>query len=675
METLHSVKKGCPPYSQPSQWELLNTAVPVVSSRQWTTALSPRAGGGWNFIGQSYPGQHDPDPVDQYVVQLETGITTITQTNREGYCHEALSIETQLRSANGKIWFPGHKMFLSWYDPADASIHELPQIVDSDHPQIFDAVFYTHEFGPDGILYLGTQSTNILMGTQRTIILPTVWAVDTVTDPPTVTRKGAVGKDRDPNVPTNYCYRIAPDTNTAEKWIYVCVGQSPWELAALNLSTGFMKILPPSVPSNGYMKFDAKDEGWVVTKYDPNDPDPNNRRKQYWCIDGAIDHEYFEGYDPSTLPFTARSVKAAADPLTSHPGVDASAGVGLVKWVSPTGWKDVPYTVTNKRPQNIESLTTLPARTSLTDETILGNVNQYQGFFRYTPRTHKVEWYGNWANGLSKPNVLVHSNGLVYLAGYPNCALYAYTPSKQWNPPANPTRLGYYHSVNGAKYNSFLVAAGNGRIYSAGRCERDFTGSGVGYCISDGETGKFYGNAPDISNLAHFNPQGLIVDDANDRVVLSTIIDTNVPSPPAEAQLIVYNLDLLELTRYSVKPPLSVLKDTGALFMSNIPGIVIGLSRLSKLLYRFDILRGTLLAYRNLPFVVSNSWQDPLTGCIYVAVGPALYTINKATLELLPLIKRPEIEQLDESVPNHFCVSGTKFVVANKSNLYTLGDI
>ncbi len=195
----------------------------------------------------------------------------------------------------------------------------------------------------------------------------------------------------------------------------------------------------------------------------------------------------------------------------------------------------------------------------------------------------------------------------------------------------------------------------------AGRCERDFTGSGVGYFTIN--EGTFTGNRANIANLTHFNPQGLIVDDAIDRVVLSTIIDKNVPSPPAQAQLIVYNRELLELTRYTVLPG---LQDTGALFISDTPGVVIGLSRFSKLLYRFDIISGTLLTHKDLADVVSNSWQDPLTGCIYVVVGPTLYTINKDTLDVLPLTELSQI-----SGANHFCVSGTKLIIANTSNLFT----
>ncbi len=118
-------------------------------------------------------------------------------------------------------------MYLSWHDPAMPDRRTPTDHRQTEHQRIIDTCFYTHQFGPDGTLYLGTQSTNRL---PKKIGLSMQ-----LNELPTGNRKGAVGKN-EIRLSLRTIVMIAPDTNTVEKWIYVCVGKNPWKLAALNLS-------------------------------------------------------------------------------------------------------------------------------------------------------------------------------------------------------------------------------------------------------------------------------------------------------------------------------------------------------------------------------------------------------------------------------------------------------
>lgn len=56
-------------------------ATPVVSARQWSTGLSPRNGGGWKFITQSFNYDNDV-PTEWVLIDIEEGTVGLTEGPR-----------------------------------------------------------------------------------------------------------------------------------------------------------------------------------------------------------------------------------------------------------------------------------------------------------------------------------------------------------------------------------------------------------------------------------------------------------------------------------------------------------------------------------------------------------------------------------------------------------------
>jgi len=377
------------------------------------------------------------------VKDLTTSPTsTITDVSHDSYANSLFQISNQLRAPNGRIFFPEAVNYLMYYDPADEMVHQLGPVVDTAHGRI-DDIFYNAVFGPDENLYMGTQSQQ----------LPMVCSVDPTTTPPTIRIIEHVGRTRISSL--SYAYYLQADTVTAKKTLYAAVGKDPWELVAIDITTGDQTVLK-SIPATGNIAFvtgreDAK--YGIVCKCDTDLHNPDNVTTQLWCVD-LTTYEYTAGYDPKHLPFTTRNVTPVSNPIISPPQVDYSSGIGLVRW-RPNGstgpWKSVPYKVNNAAPVKIESLLPLP------DGTVLGNVEQYLGFFHYDPAKSSTTWYGEWAGGLSGgPRLVV--NGTVWMAGYPNGTLYSYDPARPWSPsdPANPVHHGNY-AASGMKYADYFA--------------------------------------------------------------------------------------------------------------------------------------------------------------------------------------------------------------------------
>jgi hypothetical protein len=97
---------------------------PVKTSRLWTDALVPRAGDGWNWIGQFY-NYRDALPTEWVVINLEGVVAPqhyfddpYTVGDRGHYANENFGISNQLRAANGRIFFPAYSGWWWYYDPA-----------------------------------------------------------------------------------------------------------------------------------------------------------------------------------------------------------------------------------------------------------------------------------------------------------------------------------------------------------------------------------------------------------------------------------------------------------------------------------------------------------------------------------------------------------------------------
>lgn len=604
---LVKAKAGTAPLAETS------IGTPVRSSRAWVNALAPNARGGWNFITQIYE-YHSPDPVEWFVIDLDTGKYTVAQ--RQTGIYARTQIKNEILAANGRIFFPENETFMDYYDPADETLKQLGRIVD---PPGDNKFIYRLELGSDGKLYGGTQSNK----------LPVVFQLD----PETLAVKilGSVGQHR---IGYSYAYYLAPDP----PWLYVAVGENPWELFAVNLTTGAQTLLATR-SDHAFMHFERHPEGFTASMT-TGLRTAQQQKETVWLADGKM-FPFQPGYDPAHLPFKPRSVEPKAGRLENPPEIDTTAltpdasGIGHVRWRpagSPDPWHDVTFQTKYTSPVDLESLVALP------DGTLLGNATQYHGFFRYDPKTGALTSYG--PHGPSQ-GARVVMNGKVYIAGYPNGVLYELDPTKPWTSSAsidgkdgaNPRKLGTFQTTQ-THYAYALVPAANGRLYYAGRRERDGTGSGIGYYDPKSET--FAGHD---DNLGAVDPDGLAVLDAVHEVVFSGQQRDPAAGP---GQLVVYDEDLHELERLVVKPDLD---HTGELYAVPGTSLVLGVIRADtdpkrrthhpnqiNAIYRYDISAKRIV-----------DWQDtgqigPATlrtsdGSVWVVIDGMLTQIDPATFE------------------------------------------
>lgn len=584
-------------------------ATPVRSSRQWATALSPNAAGtGWNYIACCWPFR-DPNPLEWVVVKDLTGSPTQTSFSTERNYPVSGSIAAQFRAPNGRIFFPSVSLYTSYYDPTTESVAQLGPVVET--PPVGEHTstsFYSARFDTAGLLYMGTQESESRP------------ACIVVTDPATLTQTilGYVGENA--LVYTTYAYDLVPDTGTATKYVYVAYGQSPWQLWALNITPGpqfgtATKLY--EVTAAGRVTLESRTNGWVAV-IQTNVGQPDDVLTRYWLLDGTM--YPWNSSSPTTPPVNApagRVITPASNPLVNPPSVDTTRGVGQVLWrFGSADWTLVEYDVEHSEDTKIESLI------ALSDGTALGNAEQYQGFFRYTPATGQTAWYGNWESGVSEP-VMVEAGGLVYICGYPSSSLFVYTPSLPWISGTNPRLLGTYRATSHSHFAYCLEhCESNNRLYSLGRRDRDGVGAGLGYY--DISAASFTGTSAD---LTFANPVGLIVLPEIQRIVASL-----TPLDGSAGVLVVFNYGLTEVARWT---PSASWTDPGKLYTCNDGRCVVGVSATNGVAYRYDVVSGSLQKSVSLGGTVSASTQPTRGGEILAGIGGAsMKSIDPNTLQV-----------------------------------------
>lgn len=563
---------------------------PVISSRQWTTALSPNAAGtGWNYIVASWPG--GSVPIEWVVLKDLTGTPTqeIDETLSGFYPNSNFQYTTQVRAQNGRIFFPLYRLYTAYYDPTTEEVVQIGPVVEDPpiNPNASTA-FYAASFDVDGLLYFATQESQ-----NRPSCI-----VVTDTDTLEQTILGYVGENA--NAYTTYGYHIAPDTITAEKYIYVAYGQDPWQLWALNITPGpNMGVATKlyEVPATGNIAFtNISGEGWVAVIH-TNVGQPDDIVTRWWCLDGAI-YEYTSGEPPPAGAPATRNVTPASNPLVDNPELDTSAGVGVVGWRNGDSgpYTYVNYSVTYKTPVPIQSL--VPS-----NDGIVGNAEQYNGWFQYYEDTDSVTWFGTQGGHVSR-GPRINPDGTIYIAGYPNGVMYSYDPDADWDPDTNPLLLGYvglngtqYAGIKYASYMAWAGAAGaEGRVYVCGTRERNGVGSGIGYW--DKATGGFAGTYAE-AGMSEALPAGLCVLSSISRVVMST----ELINPPGTANLYVFDYDFNLIGTLPVIPDLDNL---GQIYETSTPNVITGIvqgSGNSIGLWQYNVQTETFIQYVELPII------------------------------------------------------------------------
>lgn len=592
-------------------------ATPVVSARQWTTGLAPRDGGGWKFITQSFNYDNDV-PTEWVLIDIEEGVVSLSEGPNRVFSNSNYQVPSantgsvdnnQIRDASGRIFFPErsnpdneNELNIAYYDPDDEAIHQIPTFTDPSGDR--HSIVYKLVFDNAGTtLYGGTQA---VAGD-----VPYVFALDPATL--AITPIGSVGTA---GAQARYAYSIAKDEGPGADFLYVAVGQEFWELVSIDLTTNTpTTLITTSGPGFQFIELEQRAEGWSANVYD------NGVQTRYWLADGAISPYPGAGAPPGG----ARTITPYQNPLASPPELDWSRGIGFLLW-RPNGstgeWTEIEYQVTYTGPIDLESLAAQQSGV------IIGNAQQYNGFFNYRASSSTSTWFGNWPLGVSQPALCVVNNQTVYISGYPSGATYRYNPQEAWAPDGtasgNPSALGSFGTD--VRYPYFLIHCEiNDRLYAAGRQERDSLGSGVGYYDIANET-----FTTEDTDLDEYTPRGFVVLEDEGLVVFSGELLPGAVAP--EAELVVYDLDLVEQNRWVVQ---AGLQNTGLLCETNDPQIVFGLTTDSPiLLYRMNVVTGELLdSVEYGAGLVGGYAKRPADGSLWVEISQDLVRINVNTLE------------------------------------------
>ena len=613
---------------------------PVKSSRLWTDALVPRADGGWNWIGQFY-NDKDEHPTEWVVMNLETGErhhcfdVPYTPGTRGHQANSKFRISNQLRAANGRVFFPAESAWWWYYDPETQTVVDGGRVPDST-----DSLLYSMVFNHNGeMLYGGT------LGNSDSSGLPEVLTIDP--DTLVVTPLCRVGSA---HVHTHnaYAYYLCADGD----WLYVLVGEDIWEVVAVNLrtTTKTQTILNPTTTPIARAWFEQKPEGMTVKLQESGQPD-----SQLWIVEGKL-YPYDEHYIPGDLPFPQGNTTPYTNPITAPPEIDESLCPGLLKWrpnQSTGAWTEMPFCITYPGPIPIESLLLLP------DGSLLGDVVDYQGFFRFHPASGSMSVSGPFP-GVTEGRSRLVVGGKAYISGYPNAPLWEYDPNAPFATTGprdtwNPKYLREYSdgvSLSGVKRSVTLAySSKSDRLYMAGLRDRSGHGAGIGYY--DFPSKQFAG----LNAGLHFYVGGLglvVFDNLFNNaglVVFSGTIGDNPDFPgqtPPVAELVLYDLDLNQ----GIEPQARELGllDTGYLFRTSEPTVVVGLSRSGQLLYRWDIVLKQLLNSVTLPSDVGIATQGP-SGIITTVFDSTLVQIDPLTLEMtsLGILDDPAITSIVQS--------------------------
>lgn len=633
-------------------------ALPYVSARPFHGGAGRNARGGWNAIVQymnykyttgftyeripiegtqnSYVAFREVDqrpPAEWVVIDLEAG-------NSRAFEWPGFHATASVTAENGRVFFGVDFLHILYYDPASAEVRMLGQIAEW-VPFTNDRSFYRMLAGPDGMIYATTQSYNHCTAVLR--LNPDTLEYKLIDKVGTGTRATKL----------TYGYYLAVDP----PWAYVAVGQEEWELFAVNMDTGEKRLLGRCVGTGArivvsdgrgeicsatlsapYAEGETAPEGMLNKAGGHIVYTEKGSRESVWLVDGTAIPAVHEAGQP--LPYTPMSKKTYARiewlntkplPASPTPVVDQASlppgpeGSGSIRW-RPAGdegdWRTAPFAIRHGEALEIEALSLLP------DGSLLGNVKSYQGFFRYDPGTARIERYPQHGpSGVQ--SVLV--DGKVYFAGYPNMVLWCYDPAQPWTSTGkgsagdvstNPHLITTFGQGTAEGHHMRrILDGGNGRLYLLGRRERWSTGSALGYY--EIASGAKKGLPTDMKEL---NPQGMVVLPELGRVVVSGQV------AEGEAQLRVYDLDLNDVERLTVKPG---LKETGRLYAVPAAGRFIGI--LDRELYLFDLNAKQVVRSKELDDAVRGGiFTRPADGSLWLIVGDRLCRLDPDTLEPTP---------------------------------------
>jgi hypothetical protein len=426
-----------------------------------------------------------------------------------------------------------------------------------------------------------------------------------------------------------------------------------WYLVAVNLKTGEQKVLLES-PSERVMDILERFPGcYARVPQDGGAPDkeswlyhvevipmtnstpPWPKQTSPWDKAMPKPEVYFGQIDPDekgNAMLWHRSREAANAEKTRPPqSTDAKPTPEQL------GWKSIRLNEVETYPHRINPLSVLP------DGRLYGTGDDYVGTFLFDPKTGQNTYCGP-RTGLAPYTTIVCGDKL-YSSGYAGGPLWVYDPKRPWNlgkggpptqpPPgdasaaSNPRRNVEFKMTRVAINHSSALGA-DGKIYSGGFGERNYTGGGFGWY--DPTTGKLDGFWRPLSGyMVHW----IAPVDSGRLIVLSTSTaadEQNNHRPTDEAKLFVHDVNEQKIVREIV--PVAKARATG-LITEAAPGRLLGLTvegaKYGKpgagILYGIDVATGDVLFRKTLPWPVSVDdywphWVDPSYEYLSLARGP-----------------------------------------------------
>ncbi|MFA7160351.1 MAG: hypothetical protein WC299_13710 [Kiritimatiellia bacterium] len=573
---------------------------PVRTARDNIQTLAPDAKGRWQFICQTmnYKGTYDytdkgrkvPFTFDRRKVPgTERNYVVFNETDRRPDAEwVVLDLESgklrvfdmpgfhfttigAVRADNGRVFFFGDFMQVYYYEPQDGEMKILGEIAPWIPARNENRSFYKTCLGPDGKAYATTQA----YGGKTAVVQ---------VDPDALTWKiiTGVGVSRPSGLTYGYYMGLGLP------WVYVAVGQDHWELMAVNIETGEKRCLAERKGPGARITVSDDGNGAVTAGLSGD-----GKSEKVWCIDGKMEPVKEGEKQPRAAAPNGKKLQdpPKAPELDKDRPLEIGGDGSATVWWRPADdkgeWRSAQFRIKRAEPEWIESLTALP------DGSLLGNVRQYHGWFRYHPAQKRTEYFGH--GGPSGPRTCI-LDGKAYYAGYPNCTMSVYDPARPWkivdkNVPTdsknNPALVGSFgQGVTESHFAKLLLPGPNGRIYLVGRRERWSTGTGLGYY--DVATKKRIGLGQDMKE---FHVQGAALLPKLNRLVLSGSGNGN--------QFFVYDLDL------KVQEPIALkegLPNTGQIqgigHDSRILGLVGGETNDS--LYLFDVEKKSVVLWKEL---------------------------------------------------------------------------
>ncbi len=604
---------------------------PVDAVRAWDGCIQANGTGGFRWIKPFYtppslvPCEFVIADLDQnsWTNYLETGWTA----GKSGkYPSQNFGPHHQLRAANGRIFMPSSKCGV-YYAETDGTVHDLGRVqLPAGGGNAPDSTTYSMVFNTDGSLLLGGSGAS-----SNTDHRPLVFKLD----PSTLTMTFLARVGSTTRTLNGYSYYLWAVGN----WLYALCGEEVWDVVAINITTGVATTLATETV-NAWAYFVQIPGKGLTVQLVKNNRIAGEVVTQSWLIDGAL-VAYTVGVDP---PGGNVDVTPYSNVLANMPQIDeALIQQHVVKWRpfgSSGSWTKNKFDISHTDPMAVDSLATLPDGVS-----VLGDVEQYQGFYRVNS-DGSIENYGAW-NAVTEGSARCVANGKMYISGYPNGILEEYDPGADWDIATttlaalrNPKLLGSYSngvSFSGVKRaNALAYGATPSRLYMAGLRDRTAIGAGIGYYNFSG-TPKFAGH---FTGLNFYRGHlGLVVSSLG-YVIFGGLIGDDPAHPggtPTEAQIIIHDVHLVELERQT---PVAGMLDTGRLYMrASEPSVVIGLSIDGQRAWRWDFVIRTLLASVDLSAegAIGVSTQDA-DGNLIAVLGTLLVRINAATLARTTLL-------------------------------------